>query len=65
MVGECLENLEESRKHGVNKEVIRNVAGLVYLGEPVLPHTAELDLNMVYSNGRDGPYLQALELNDL
>ena len=46
MVAECLENLEEHRGQGMNEEVIRNVAGMVYLGELVLRHTAEIDLNV-------------------
>ena len=65
MVAECLENLGGLRGQGVNEQVIKNVAGLVYLGEPALHHTAELDLNITYSNGRHRSYPQALELNDL
>ena len=64
MVAECLENLEEHRGQGMNEEVIRNVAGMVYLGEPVLLHTTELDLNISYSNGRTRSYPQVLESND-
>ena len=30
----CLDRLESLQGQGVNKEVIRNVAGMVYFGEP-------------------------------
>ena len=50
MVAECLENLEEHRRQGIDEEVVRNVAGLVYIGESMLPYAADLDLNATYSN---------------
>ena len=58
MVAECLENLEEHRGQDMNEEVIRNVAGMVYLGELVLRHTAEIDLNISIQQ-RPNPFVSA------
>ena len=36
MAAQCLGMLEELQEQGVNEEVIRDVAGVVYFGEPGL-----------------------------
>ena len=61
MVTDCLENLANLREQGVDEEVIRNVAGLVYVGKPEFCHThLNLYLTSACSNGGDRSYLHVL-----
>ena len=62
VVAECLKNLENLGEQGVNEEVIRNVAGLVYIGKPaIFSYLIKSRLHLGCSNGRYSSYPQALD----